>query len=357
MTVIDTTTRPASEAEQPVAAIVDRARGGDREAFGVLYARYRPQIYTYLWRRTHDREVSEDLTSDVFVRALARIGTFTWHGSDFGAWLATIARNLLLDHYKSARHRREIPVGDMYDQDLPVGDVGEQVTEHLAKADVLAELRKALGDLTPDQWKCLWLRYWHDLPFGDIGQRMDRTMHAAQRLGGRALQNLSTPEIKAALLQAASGSLSQACAAPQTSPRAPSPRRPAPMDSLAPGRTRPMATPDATVTLSPLTAGQAVALVLLRDGFSERSITQRTGVTADTLYPLAATHGITAPHGTVEGHRCHEGAGTEPCDGCSLADGRDQARARARHRKSLGSLPRALQRQAASRTAHRTAAR
>ncbi|WP_055633042.1 RNA polymerase sigma factor [Streptomyces griseoruber] len=201
MTVIDTTTRPASEAEQPVAAIVDRARGGDREAFGVLYARYQPQIYTYLWRRTHDRELSEDLTSDVFVRALARISTFTWRGSDFGAWLATIARNLLLDHYKSSRHRREIPTGDMHDQDLPVGDVGEQVTEHLAKADILTELRKALGDLTPDQWKCLWLRYWHDLPFGDIGQRMDRTM-----------------QIKAALLQAASGSLT-------TPPRRPAPPR------------------------------------------------------------------------------------------------------------------------------------
>ncbi|GAA2523457.1 sigma-70 family RNA polymerase sigma factor [Streptomyces longisporus] len=357
MTVTDTTTRPASEAERPVVAIVDAARGGDREAFGVLYARYRPQIYTYLWRRTHDRELSEDLTADVFVRALARIEAFTWRGSDFGAWLATIARNLLLDHYKSFRHRREVATGDMRDQDLAVGDVGEQVTEQLAKADVLAELRKALGGLTPDQWQCLWLRYWHDLPFGEIGQRMDRSTFAVKMLKERALQNLSAPEIKAALLNAASSSPSQACAAPQTSPRIPSPRRTAPSPHLDSGRTRPMATDAMPATLPPLTASQAVALVLLRDGLTERSITHRTSIGGDTLYRLAAAHGITAPHGTVEGHRCHEAASTDPCDGCSLADSREQARALARQRKTITSLPYALRRQVSTaRTGYRKAA-
>ncbi|MGW0647348.1 hypothetical protein ACWD4T_00845 [Streptomyces umbrinus] len=108
---------------------------------------------------------------------------------------------------------------------------------------------------------------------------------------------------------------------------------------------------------APLMADQAVALVLLREGFRERSITQRTGIPADTLYQLAAAHHISAPHGTVESHRCHEASGTEPCDACSLADSRDQARKRARHRKSIGSLPRALQRQATSRTGRRKAAR
>lgn len=110
-----------------------------------------------------------------------------------------------------------------------------------------------------------------------------------------------------------------------------------------------MATPDAMpATLPPLTDDQAVALVLLRDGFSERSITQRTGIASDTLYRLAAAHGITAPHGSMEGHRCHEAAGTDPCDGCSLAAARNQARALARHRRSVGSLPRALRQQAAT---------
>ncbi|MGK3110576.1 RNA polymerase sigma factor [Streptomyces sp. WAC05858] len=321
---IHTTPRQISRAAEPVAAIVDRARGGDREAFADLYVRYRLQIYTYLLRRTHNRELSEDLTGDVFVRALDRIGTFTWHGRDVGAWLATIARNLLLDHYKSSRCRREIPTGDMYDRDLNVADIGEQVTEYLARAELIAELHNALAELSPDQRECLRLRYWHDLPFDEIGRRMDRSVYAAKMLKERALRNLSAPHIQAALLElthsgrsmapmasgsrAVSPSPTQACAAPHASPCVPSPRRPAPSNHLAPGRSRSMATPDKPATLAPLTVDQAVALVLLRDGFSERSITQRTGIPRDALYRLAAAYAITAPHGTVEGHRCHEAA-------------------------------------------------
>ncbi|MFK0112535.1 RNA polymerase sigma factor [Streptomyces sp. NPDC091217] len=363
MTITDTTTQTASEAEQPVAAIVDRARGGDREAFGVLYARYQPQIYAYLLRRTHDQQLSEDLTSDVFVRALTRIGAFTWRGSDFGAWLATIARNLLIDHYKSSRYRREVATGDMHDHDQAVvGDIGEHVTEHMVRADVLAVLRKALAGLTPGQWECLWLRYWHALPFGEIGRRTGRSIHAVQAIKESALRKLSAPDVKAALLEAASDSRTgfptQACTVPQAFPRVPSPRRPAPSDHLAPGRTRPVAIPDTMLTpVTSLTAEQAVALVLLREGYRERSISHRTGIGSDTLYTLAAVHSISAPHGTVEGNRCHEAAGSEPCDACSLAASVDQARALARHRKSVASLPRALHRQTAGRTGHRTAAR
>ncbi|GGP80482.1 RNA polymerase sigma factor [Streptomyces melanogenes] len=344
----DTTTRQTSKAEESVTALVDRARDGDREAFADLYVRYRPQIYTYLLRRTHDRPLSEDLTGDVFVRALARISAFTWRGSDFGAWLATIARNRLLDHYKSARHQRETPTSDMHDHDVAVEDIGEQVSDDLTRTSVLAELRTALAGLTPGQRECLWLRYWHDLSFREIGERMNRSTNAAKVLKERALQNLSTPENRAALSQAASDSgtrsPAQSCTAPQALPRVPSPRRPAPSHPLDSGRTRPMPAP-----LPALTASQAVALVLLRDGLTERTITLRTGTVGTTLYTLAAAHGVTAPHGTVEGHRCHEATGDEPCDGCSLADARDQARNRARHRRSVSSLPRTLRRQATGR--------
>ncbi|MFE9770015.1 sigma-70 family RNA polymerase sigma factor [Streptomyces sp. NPDC005808] len=338
MTATDTTTRHTPGAEESVEDIVDRARGGDREAFADLYVRYRPQIYTYLLRRTHDQQLSEDLTGDVFVRALDRIDSFTWRGSDFGAWLATTARNRLLDYYKSARYRRETPTADMRDHDQ-AADTDDQVIEKLARAPVYRELQKAITGLTRDQQECLRLRYWHDLPHAEIGRRMNRTQHAATILHQRALRSLSAPDIKA-VLSVLSG------AGATTSPPLP--------DQNTPGRTRRMATPAIPTVPAALTAGQAVALVLLRDGCSERSITQRTDVPGGTLYQLAAAHHISAPHGTVEGHRCHEAAGTEPCHECGLAAGRDQARALARHRKSLGSLPRVLRRQA---TARRKAAR
>lgn len=133
-------------------------------------------------------------------------------------------------------------------------------------------------------------------------------------------------------------------AALQPRPRVRSPQGPADSDRQDATRSRSASGP-AAAGPAPLTAGQALALVLLRDGLTEGSIRLRTGTRGDDLYRLAAAHGITAPHSTVEGHRCHEAAGTEPCDGCSLAAARDQARALARHRRSVSSLPPAARRQ------------
>ncbi|MEW2078790.1 hypothetical protein AB0941_35220 [Streptomyces sp. NPDC013433] len=84
-----------------------------------------------------------------------------------------------------------------------------------------------------------------------------------------------------------------------------------------------------------LTVGQAVALTLLRDGYTQRAIQARTDVTPGDLYRLAAVHGIAAPHGTCEGHACHEAQGEDPCGPCETAQARADARARAQQRKKI----------------------
>lgn len=84
-----------------------------------------------------------------------------------------------------------------------------------------------------------------------------------------------------------------------------------------------------------LTVGQAVALTLLRDGYTQRAIRTRTDVAPDELYRLAAVHRITAPHGTCEGHACHEARGEDPCGPCETAQARADSRARAQQRKKI----------------------
>ncbi|TLS45732.1 hypothetical protein FE633_13270 [Streptomyces montanus] len=103
-----------------------------------------------------------------------------------------------------------------------------------------------------------------------------------------------------------------------------------------------MATPLIPSPRPTLTAAQAVALTLLRDGYTQRTITARTGVEPDDLYRLAMLHDITAPHGTVEGHHCHEARQEDPCTKCTHAFGRVHARQHARHRRTLAAVPRSL---------------
>src|SRR5438552_5545748 len=95
--------------DEDVIALVERARDGDPDGFAALYDRYVDRVYRFvLYRVSGDNALAEDITSEVFVRALRKIKGFTWQGRDVGAWFLTIARNLVLDHFKSGRARLEV---------------------------------------------------------------------------------------------------------------------------------------------------------------------------------------------------------------------------------------------------------
>ena len=98
-------------------ALVELARKGDADAFGLLYDHYQASVYRFLYYRTRSSTLAEDLTSETFFRALRSMTNFRWQGKDFGAWLMTIARNLATDHFKAGRTRLEMTTEDMGQHD------------------------------------------------------------------------------------------------------------------------------------------------------------------------------------------------------------------------------------------------
>lgn len=88
------------------AAVVEAARGGDREAFGRLYERYAPMVHGILLARTRYDDV-RDLVQDVFLIAYTKLPNLRDAGA-FAGWLAMIARNRALDHYRASRETEEL---------------------------------------------------------------------------------------------------------------------------------------------------------------------------------------------------------------------------------------------------------
>src|SRR5438270_13571845 len=76
------------------AAQIDPARFGD------LYEIHFERVYAFIARRVRDRDTAEDLTSDVFHKALANLRSYEWRGAPFAAWLIRIAANVVVDQYK-----------------------------------------------------------------------------------------------------------------------------------------------------------------------------------------------------------------------------------------------------------------
>ncbi|GAC1351084.1 MAG: hypothetical protein NVS3B20_02040 [Polyangiales bacterium] len=88
-------------------SLVEAASNGDRDAFGVIFERYAPMVHGILLSRAPRNEV-DDLMQDVYVNALQRIGGLR-ESLSFGAWLATIARNRVIDFYRTRRKTIELP--------------------------------------------------------------------------------------------------------------------------------------------------------------------------------------------------------------------------------------------------------
>jgi RNA polymerase sigma-70 factor (ECF subfamily) len=173
-----------------VSATVDLARVGDAEAFGALYARYRDQVHRYLVRRTGDRDLADDLTSETFTRALARIGAFAWQGRDFGAWLTTIARNLAADHAKCGPRRFEVPVAAVRGAGTEPSPEEIVVDEMARAADAQKLTRACAAVLTERQRQCLKLRFWHEMTPLQVARAMGCNSGAAKTLQYRAVGTL-----------------------------------------------------------------------------------------------------------------------------------------------------------------------
>ena len=172
-----------------VAALVDRARAGDEHAFAGLYDRYVDQVYGYVRRRVGNREIAEDLTGDVFLRAWRRFDRFEWQGVDLGAWLTTIARNRVHDHFKSARFRLERSVDDVGDRDAgPSTDAPERVAE---ARELARSLAAALEELKDDHREVIELRFVHDMSVTETATVLGRTVGATKALQYRALRALA----------------------------------------------------------------------------------------------------------------------------------------------------------------------
>lgn len=192
------------DAAYEVWTLVERAQQGDTEAFGLIYDRYVDTVFRFIYFRVGNRPLAEDLTSETFLRALKRIGSFTWQGRDLGAWLVTIARNLVADHFKSGRYRLEFVDGDgrfnadgermdsLFDgvDRSAEGDPESAVVDHFDNVALLTAV-KHLEYHSPEQYTCVVYRFLQGFSIAETAQAMGKNEGAIKALQGRAMQSLA----------------------------------------------------------------------------------------------------------------------------------------------------------------------
>ncbi len=154
----------------------------DPTRFRELYEINFERVYAYVARRVPDRDEAEDLTADVFHRALANLPRFEWRGAPFAAWLLRIAANAIADRWKhSARER------DFYDLD-PKGEAPAEAS--LEEAEQRAQIIRLVDGLPADQRRVIVMRFAEEKSIREIAQELGRSPGAVKQLQFRGLENL-----------------------------------------------------------------------------------------------------------------------------------------------------------------------
>ena len=156
----------------------------DAAAFRPLYDRYYEQIFRFVYRRTTDEVLAADLCSQVFLKAMQKIHTYTFRGVPFSAWLYRIASNEVTQHYRNSQKNRVVSI-----QEARL----EEMTEEIDDFDYEKQrntLLTALNTLPQDDMQIIELRFFEQRSFKEVGEILDITENNAKTRTYRVLAKI-----------------------------------------------------------------------------------------------------------------------------------------------------------------------
>ncbi|NPV59100.1 MAG: sigma-70 family RNA polymerase sigma factor [Actinobacteria bacterium] len=158
------------------------------DAFAELYERYVDDVYGFVLRRVGDASVAEDITARVFEKALRGIGDFEWKGASFFSWLARIATNTVVDHYRREGRAKRVNIEEV----LPVLEGTDDPTEGIERLEERKLILEAMRRLPERQRALLELKFMDELDTetmagmlgcsrGNLAVRLHRALKALRR--------------------------------------------------------------------------------------------------------------------------------------------------------------------------------
>lgn len=145
-----------------------RFQDWDFDAFGKLYERYIDQIFGFVFRKTSDRAVAEDVTSQVWIKAMKGLQKFShreW--ASFKSWIYRIAQNSVIDYYRSTQV--EVDIEDIFELGFSL-----DMAQYIDNKDKLWEVQSFLSGLSPIEQEVVVLRVWDELSYKEIAELLGK---------------------------------------------------------------------------------------------------------------------------------------------------------------------------------------
>lgn len=167
--------------DEQLKKMINLAQAGDSQAFASVYDLYIGKIYNFIFYKTLHQPLAEDLTSQTFLKAWKNIKQF--QGGSFSAWLYSIARNLVIDHFRA--QKEFLNIDDCWDLQAS-DDIFKEVDDRLK----IEKIKTAFSQLNSKEREILILRFWQDLSFKEIALILQKNEGAVKMSFGRAVNAL-----------------------------------------------------------------------------------------------------------------------------------------------------------------------
>jgi RNA polymerase sigma-70 factor (ECF subfamily) len=163
--------------------IIEKAKNGEKEAFGLLYDYYHSRIYRFIFLKVSNKQDAEDITHQVFLSAWQNIKNYESQGFPFSSWLYRISRNAVIDFYR--RKKNEIPleeVSNVLNDELKIDKIDLKIQ--------MEKVMKALKKLKPEYQDIIIMRFVDDLSIKEAAKALDKSEGAVKIMQHRAINSL-----------------------------------------------------------------------------------------------------------------------------------------------------------------------
>lgn len=160
-------------------------QNGRSESFTLIYEHFIDKIYRFVFHKTMDETVTEDIVSDVFFKALKHIEGFSGNTEqELSSWIYRIAHNSVIDYYRTKKEHTDLEIIEETHGVSP--DYTKQLDSNMTLDNILAYL----DTLPKEQKDILIMRVWDDLSYKEIAEITGKSVDSCKKMVSRVMAQI-----------------------------------------------------------------------------------------------------------------------------------------------------------------------
>ncbi len=173
------------------AVLVSNYINGDEQSLSVLIKRHKQKIYSFIYSKVFDRDITEDVFQDTFIKVIRtlKLGKYNEEGK-FLPWVMRIAHNLVIDHFRKNSRMPKFDNSNDFNIFSVLSDSSLNAEKAIIKSQVEEDIKRLIEELPEDQKEVLVMRMYNDMSFKEISENTGVSINTALGRMRYALINL-----------------------------------------------------------------------------------------------------------------------------------------------------------------------